>query len=228
MAEHLTILEPDEIYDLYAIPSFDEDQQMLFFDLNEVERQKMLSYRTPLSRLYFILQLGYFKAKQQFYVFDLSQVAVDRDHLWERYFTQELIYEKGTISKPTRLAQQNEILALQKYQKAGESVREKLLERACQFASRHSKPIYIFRELISYLEQYKIVLPAYTTMQRLIEHATSLERQRLEKIIAATLTTEEKEQFKELMTDQSKGFYLLTWLQKEPPNFNTYPMRQGC
>lgn len=33
MVEHLTILEPDEIYDLYAIPSFDKDQQILFFVL---------------------------------------------------------------------------------------------------------------------------------------------------------------------------------------------------
>jgi hypothetical protein len=184
MAEHLTILEPDEIYDLYTIPSFDEDQQILFFCLSEMKQQNMLNYRPLLSRLYFILQLGYFKAKQQFYVFDLNQVSGDRDYLLEHYFTQELITEKSIISKPTQLAQQNEILGLQQYQKADELVREKLLERACQFATRHSKPIYIFRELISYMEQYKIVLPAYTTMQRLIEHAISLERQRLEKTIA--------------------------------------------
>jgi len=225
MAEHLTILEPDEIYDLYAIPSFDKDQRMLFFDLSEVEQQKMLNYRTPLSRLYFILQLGYFKAKQQFYVFGLNQVTADKDYLLERYFSQELILEKGIISKPTRLAQQNEILALHQYQKPDELIREKLLERACQFTTRHSKPIYIFRELIGYMEQYKIVLPAYTTIQRLTEHAVSLERQRLEKIITTALAKEEKQLFKALLTDQSKGFYLLTWLQKEPPNFNTYPMR---
>lgn len=225
MAEHLTILEPDEIYDLYAIPSFDGDQQMLFFDLSEAERQKMLNYRTPLSRLYFILQLGYFKAKQQFYIFDLNQISGDRDYLLEHYFPQELITEKSIISKPTRLAQQKEILALQQYQKVDKLVRKKLLDRACQFATRHSKPIYIFRELISYMEQYKVVLPAYTTMQRLIEHAVSLERERLEKTIATALTEEENKLFKELLTDQSKGFYLLTWLQKEPPNFNTYPMR---
>ena len=87
MAEHLTILEPDEIYDLYAIPSFDKDQRMLFFDLSEVEQQKMLNYRTPLSRLYFILQLGYFKAKQQFYVFGLNQVTADRDYLFRTLFS---------------------------------------------------------------------------------------------------------------------------------------------
>jgi len=225
MAEHLTILEPDEIYDLYSIPSFDEDQQTVFFDLNEAEQQKMRSYRAPLSRLYFILQLGYFKAQQQFYAFDLHEVPADRDHLVERYFAQELMPEKGTISKPTRLAQQNEILFIQQFQKANGSVREKLLERACLFARRHSKPIYIFRELISYMDQHKIVLPAYTTIQRLIGHATGLERKRLEKIIVNALTIEEKEQLEQLLIDQSKGFYLLTWLQKEPPNFNTYPMR---
>jgi hypothetical protein len=131
MSEHLTILEPDEIYDLYAIPSFDEEQQTLFFHLKEAERQRMLKYRTSVSRLYFVLQLGYFKAKQQFYVFDLNQVAEDRDLLWKRYFTQELIPKNGAISKPTRLAQQNEILALQQYRRVDIVFRKKLLERAC-------------------------------------------------------------------------------------------------
>ena len=163
MAEHLTILEPDEIYSLYATPSFDEEQQVLFFDLNEMEQQRMLKYRNPVSRLYFILQLGYFKAKQQFYIFDLSQVAADRNRLQKRYFNQEFIPKKGTVSKPTRLAQQSKILILQQYQKVNSLLRKKLLERACQFASCHSKPIYIFRELISYMEQYKIVLPGVVT-----------------------------------------------------------------
>ncbi len=225
MAEHLTILEPDEIYDLYAIPSFDEEQRMVFFDLNEQEIQKMLSYRTLLAKLYFVLQLGYFKAKQQFFVFDLRKVDSDKDHLIKRYFVKERSPVKDTISKPTRLGQQNEILILQQYQKADTQVRKKMLDRACQFVSRHSKPIYIFRELVSYMEQYKIVLPAYSTMQRLIEHAMSLERQRLERIIDTVLTIKEKEQLKQLLTDQSKGFYQLTWLQKEPPNFSTYAMR---
>jgi hypothetical protein len=104
MAEHLTILEPDEIYDLYSIPVFDKDQQMLFFDLPEVEQKAMQRFKTPLSRLYFILQLGYFKAKQQFYIFNLEEVASDRDHLRERYFAQHLIPSSGKVSKPTRLA----------------------------------------------------------------------------------------------------------------------------
>jgi hypothetical protein len=134
MAEHLTILEPDEIYDLYSIPVFDKDQQMLFFDLPEVEQKAIL-------------------------------------HLFD-------------------------------YRVADPNIRDRLMARACRLATRHSKPVYIFRELITYTEQNRIVLPAYTTMQRLIERALSAERKRLESLVGNLLKEDQQKLLENLLQDQ--------------------------
>ena len=75
------------------------------------------------------------------------------------------------------------------------------------------------------MELQKIVLPAYTTMQRLIESSNRTERIRLENIIVDHLTESEKESLNSLLSDKYNGFYVFTWLQKYPPNFNTHAMR---
>ena len=66
MAEHLKILDPDEIFQLYSRPEFTDDERKFFFHLEEVEMLAMQKHRSLGSQAYFVLQLGYFKACQRF------------------------------------------------------------------------------------------------------------------------------------------------------------------
>ena len=184
MAKQLNILSAKEIRDLYDLPKFRKQQQRIYFDLTFAEQELTNHYRTPLTRVYFILQLGYFKFKQQFFVFESNQVKKDIDYIQKKYFSDQGLDLKSSISKPTRLAQQKVILQLFGYRNANEPVREKLFSRACHLATLYCSPVFIFRELINWLELKQIVLPAYNTMQRfIIGKALTYERKRLEAII---------------------------------------------
>ena len=48
-----------------------------FFSLSKDENVLISKYRTTKVKIYFILQLGYFRATNNFYTFDLKDVADD-------------------------------------------------------------------------------------------------------------------------------------------------------
>ena len=166
MTKQLVILSDDEIGKLYGLPKFDGDARLKYFDLDQCEKSALNTFHRVFAKVYFILQLGYFKAKQLFYVFDLESVEVDARYVCEHYFPQHILKFKGRVSKPTRLAQQKVILGLKGYKVTNGEIRATLLAKAEGFAKLHSKPIFIFRELLNYLELNRMVLPRYSSMQK--------------------------------------------------------------
>lgn len=64
--KRLYLLSEAEIADLYALPDFMLAEKALYFTLNENELNTLNHYSNTKTRVYFILQLGFFKAKQQF------------------------------------------------------------------------------------------------------------------------------------------------------------------
>ena len=67
-SRRLSILTKSEIDDLYGLPRFSDDDRSLFFDLSAVEQKAVDAVHTCSSAVHLILQIGYFKAKQQFFV----------------------------------------------------------------------------------------------------------------------------------------------------------------
>lgn len=69
--DRIKLLSDQEIEDIYSIPEFNKDEWSLYFSLTDEEMLNVKKYRTVKAQIYFIRLLGYFKAKQQFYKFDL-------------------------------------------------------------------------------------------------------------------------------------------------------------
>ena len=233
---HLKILTSNEVDELYGLPALDELQREEYFYLHEPERLAMLSLRGLAAKVYFIIQLGYFKAKQQFYIFTFAQVPTDvvavlRTHFAADYspsLLNDLLHNVSTVSKPTRLTQQKMILELTGYQSATANIRKLILRKAQYLARIHSKPIYIFREIVHFLQHRRIVLPGYTVLQQhIISRALVLERERLEQLLSKYLSRQEVSLLQALIekdnTDPLAGqpFYALTYLQQEPANLTT-------
>jgi len=226
MPKQLKILSDGEISKLYEPPKFDDDARLIYFDLNAAEKTALNQYSRFFTKIYFVLQLGYFKAKQLFFVIEVESVYKDAEYIRQRYFPQHLLNLSGKVSKPTRLAQQKVILDLFDYRVADENSRAILLAKAEQLAKIYSRPIYIFRELLNYLEQQKIVLLGYSIMQKhIIAKALIRERERLEGLVTKLLSNEAIEQLQTLLEAKEAGSYLLTWLQQEPSSFKCYQMR---
>jgi hypothetical protein len=216
----LTILTPKELQTVYAIPQFSDEERDTYFSIDPQEKQALDEFRTIPAKTYFILQLGYFKAKKQFFVFEVQTVSEDITYILHRYFPTATELSDPTISKPTRLAQQAEILRLLNYQICSQQWKQKLQEKASQLVTIYTKPIYIFKELINFLEYHRIVLPGYSFLQeKVIGRAITDERTRLEKEVLTGIPEEQRTQLDNLLSAE-ESLYQLTLLKREPKDFS--------
>jgi hypothetical protein len=63
----IILLSNAEVEELYSLPAFNKKDRETFFALSNSDYKLLDEYRTQKLKIYFILQLGYFRATQQFY-----------------------------------------------------------------------------------------------------------------------------------------------------------------
>jgi hypothetical protein len=164
----LSILTQREIDDLYGLPRFSDEDRCLYFDLSAVEQSAVGGVHTSSAAVHLVLQLGYFKAKRQFFVYEREAVLDDLDHILQKHFPgKELVTVKG-LSKPTRLEQQQIILQLFDYRIADSTAKAELEQKAQRVAMLSTHPVFILRETLKYLTNQRIVAPGYTYMQDMV------------------------------------------------------------
>jgi TnpA family transposase len=217
--KRLKILTTDEIESIYNRPCFTHEEQIEYFSLSQSDLEILELFRSIKSQIYFILQLGYFRAKHLFFIFALDEVEDDCQYITEQYFNGKQIGGIKVIDKQTRLKQQRLILELHSYRLCGKEERLELEQKAQQSAMVYSKPVYVFREIINYIIDQQIVLPGYSLMQDIVSQALTSEHNRLKKILHARLQTSETEAFSKLLED-SPGLYEITQLKHEPRDFS--------
>ena len=217
--KRLKILASDEIESIYNRPCFTQAEQIEYFTLSQLDLEMLEGFGSIKSQVYFILQLGYFRAKHLFFIFTLDEVERDFQYIIERHFNSKQIGGIKVIDKQTRLKQQRLILELHRYRLCGKEERQDLEQKAQQSAKVYSKPIYVFRELINYLTDQQIVIPGYSLMQDIVSRTLAAEHNRLTKIIYDRLQTSETEAFEKLLED-SPGLYEITQLKQEPRDFS--------
>ncbi|MBF6611885.1 MAG: DUF4158 domain-containing protein [Chloroflexi bacterium] len=139
--KRLYILDDEEIEALYARPLFTEDERSHAFTLTQSEKDLLASFTQIHVQLYFILQLGYFKAKQLFFAFTFHDVGDDVNHLLQRYFPDIGRGPHATygprpklrpLNKRTILKQRQRILELFQYRLCAPADRGRLFLRAQQ------------------------------------------------------------------------------------------------
>ncbi len=218
VTKRLKILEADEIAAVFGLPIFDDDDRAFYFSLLPPEKALLSQLHGHKSYIYYILQLGYFKAQQQFFVFDQEQVVVDANYVQRTYFPGHTLRDFA-ISKVTRLKQQRLIMELLNYRTCGEEEWSLLRRKAQQLARISSRPIYIFRELLAYLTRDHIVVPGYTMIQEMIGDVLHREKERLVAIASSQLTTSDAVALNNLL-DNPHGLYEITRLKREPKDFS--------
>ncbi len=172
---------------MYGLPDFDDTQHLEYLALSEAELAIVNCRPGVTAQAYCVLQIGYFKAKQAFFRFDLCDVEDDFSFVLSRYFRGESIEQK-TISKHERYAQRERITKLFCYQPCTASIMPQLAQQAEQIVRRDVTPGFVATELIVWLNTQKIIRPGYTTLQEIVSEALSAERQRLGDLLAAALS----------------------------------------
>ena len=111
----ITLLSPPEIDELYNLPNFNTQDMEFFFSLSDSDHLLIAKYRTTKLKIYFILQLGYFRATHKFYNFKLEDVPTEVAYLATKYFDNSV---RTIIDSPYRViikSQQEVILKLYNY-----------------------------------------------------------------------------------------------------------------
>ena len=175
-SERLQVLSPEEYELLWGHPVFSDSDRTLFFQLNAREQEYFDQLRTPTTRANFLLQLGYFRARQRFFVLTPARVTDDLAYLRERYLDTKPI-PSLKISKVVRQRQLAWILEHFGFQSMSPEIRDDLERRALNTVRISGRPLYVMRDLIDYLRRGRIVLPGYTTLQDIVRSALSVERQ---------------------------------------------------
>jgi len=127
--KRLRILGDDEIQALYGRPHFTDDERLEYFALSPTERATLEQLHSIKSRIYFILQLGYFKSHHLFFVFDMPDVEEDTRYVQTQYFP-DFPLDDLDITKVTRLRQQSFILELFRYRTCDAAQRQALAAKA--------------------------------------------------------------------------------------------------
>jgi len=216
--ERITILSANEVEDIYGLPKLFTEERELYFAMNADELKIADSHRTLVTKLIFMLQLGYFKVKKMFFSFTYDEIRDDIEFIRTRYALPEPDPKHFEINKVTRWNQQQRILALFHYHDCDASWRVKLQEKACRCVRISSKPICIFKDLLTYLEKERVMLPAYSTLQKIISKALLEESNRLAVLAERHVTDNVANMLQELLIREDRP-YMLTLLKKEPKNF---------
>jgi TnpA family transposase len=217
--KRLTILSEAEKLALYGLPNFDDFQRIEFLAMTDDERSLAFRRNGLLARIYCLLQIGYFKAKQAFFRFSLSDVPPDDiAFLLQRYFPGQAPILQQPLSAKEYYAQRKEITALFGYRLWLDEDLPRLLNKASLLAKMDVTPAFLLSELMAFLIGQRIVRPGYTTLQTVIGDALSAERQRLEQRVEGALDDAARTALQKLLVRENTLSELAA-IQQDAKNF---------
>ncbi|WP_214456242.1 Tn3 family transposase [Klebsiella quasipneumoniae] len=222
----LSILSSHEIDELFGLPNFSDDDRRLYFDLSAKEREAVEDIRTFSVAAHLVLQLGYFKAKRQFFLYEQEiSVLNDLRYIVTQHFPARTLSSLKSPSRPIRTEQQRSILQLFNYQLCDSEAKAALEDKAQRIAMLSTQPIYIFRELIQYLELHRIVMPSYRYMQEMIGRVVAYERTRIAQLLNTSMDPLIVQQLTALLQADS-GLFRVSALKHEAKDFSYEELRQ--
>jgi TnpA family transposase len=213
----LYLLPDAEIADLYARPIFNKNEQHLYFSMNKLELDALNQFGVIKTKVYFILQLAYFKAKNQFFTFEFEDVRADVDYVMSTFFKNSYQILQSNINRKLIKQQKQCILSLFNY-KDWSSAKTVIIENhACELLRYYPKVHDTFRQLLAYLDNQRIVIPTYRNLQDLLTKAIAKEDKRLEQLI--NLIPQYKQEQLSALIVKEDGVTQLNTIRSDQKNF---------
>ncbi len=194
----ITILNNDDIRAFEDPPQFNEEERKLFFHLPNWAEGLVVSFRTPTNQVGFILQLGYFKASNKFFVarkFYQKDIQFIANRL--NYTLDELDFDSYTTR--SFLRHQELILSNVGFQKFGNCGKELLQQEAQKLCFGQIKPRLMFMSLVDLLKSQKVEIPNYHAFEEIITEALRNFEKILIDNIEKHLSTEDKRLLDDLL-----------------------------
>ena len=139
-SKRLQILTDLDVWAIYSRPHFNDVERRYYFLLTEFELNLLkldaINKNSVSSKLYFILQFGYFKAKHLFFQFNYVEVEEDARFILNMYMP-DYSTPLNLPSKPVQLDMRLLILRLFKFRDSSEETNEYILEKL-SFAAQNT------------------------------------------------------------------------------------------
>jgi hypothetical protein len=221
--KHIQLLSETEITSLYTRPEFNYDEQQLYFTLNEHEFAILNRYSNTRTKVYFILQLGYFKAKQKFFKFRFEDARTDVKYIVFNFFKHTDTILSGRISRNYTNQQKDDILKLFEYQEWSSKFESQTTSRICELLRYYPKSHSALRQLLDYFSNQKIIVPSYRKLQDMFTAAYSTEEKRLGTIVSST--PKDKQQQLLSLIDRDDGISQLNIIRSDQKDFKYTAVR---
>lgn len=221
----LVILKNAEIEELFSLPSFNHSDREEFFSMDETVKKFIYRLNRFEAKVYFLLLLGYFRAKPLIHDFSASEVQEDLKYVLNKYFNGKQL-KQFKLSQQFRIRLMNRLLehlGFIRY-KSGKHKSE-LIKRLNHTAKIQIEPRYILDDCISFFSQNRIVLPGYTTILDLITNVISSERIRINKIFKTSLPSNTKSTLLDILNSKDK-FTELSRLKKSSGDFSVSEIKR--
>ena len=223
--KRLKVLTEGEYQELYGYPEFSVEERSVFFSLVDSEIKERDKLRSISAKIFFTLQIGYFKAKRIFFTLDTDKSKDDILFIIDTYYPDFNI-ENTSVTNRVRLFQQKIIANMFGYRMFKATERDLFAKKAAYLARIHSNPAYIFNELHNYLVKEKIILPVYSYFQDVIGKALSDEVKRCGEYIIENMNKELTDKMVDFLSAEDDSLYNLTLIKKEPTNFKNAEITQ--
>lgn len=153
-SKRIHLLSSTEVEELYARPKFNAHEQRLYFTLSKPEQAALARHTHTETRVYFVLQLGYFKAKQQFFDFSFDDVSDDTQFIINTYYGEtESVQLSGHISRDYARKQKQAILTLYGYRSWSSDYAPDTESHIGELLRYYPKGHSAFRQLLGYFDQ---------------------------------------------------------------------------
>jgi len=222
----LTILTPQEIDTLYAIPSLDNEERSFLFSLDEIDRAILDSLENNTARkVDYILQLGFYRAIGNFFLFNFQTVKADVEFIMQLYFPGEP-FPKKQVSKNHHYQNRCAVMNQFGLRDADAGFQSQLLKEAKALAKRHVLSRFVLEELLSYCQLQNVLRPAYSSLQKIVSIALREERKRLVTKLYTDADKGLRGQLDRLLANDEL-FYNLTLLKRDQKDFSTTEIKKS-
>ena len=193
----LAILTPNEQRIFDRPPKFQKIDRPSYFALtSDIRRLGFNKLRSPVNRVGFILQLGYFRASGKFFV---AEDFRKRDIQYVcKMLEIDVPVDVSSYSETSRKNHRDTILELSGWVSPNETHESKIISQAQWFIEQQLSPRKVFEALVEYCWNSKLVIPSYSKLSDYItNHFNHYEEQLLD-TLRNSITAEQDQALRNL------------------------------
>lgn len=203
MATHIKIISQKDIRTFDTPPEFNAEERKKFFPISGWGREMSDVLRTPINQIGFLLQLGYFKAVNKFFVANRFHQR-DIEFIARRLDIPLHNIDLSMYTKATFVRHQAIILKNLGYGQFNDEAQAILQYEARHLCSKQTKLRLMFLSLVDFLRRKKIEVPSYYAISEIITQTLRDFERNLVESLEQHLSLEDRKVLDELLMEDDE------------------------